>query len=71
MGPDLAFTGFGRDAIHSWMDTSEMDTSDFAAFAAAIFDTLADAAKHAGHPRLALGLRLTAHAVRWGLPLLM
>jgi hypothetical protein len=46
-----------------------MKAPDFAAFA--ILDTLLDAAKHAGRPRLALGLRLTAHAVRWGLPLLM
>jgi hypothetical protein len=48
-----------------------METSDFAALAAAILDTLAAAAKHAGLPRLALGLRLVARAVRSGVPLLI
>jgi hypothetical protein len=47
-----------------------MEHTTFADFAAAL-DILANTAQHAGWHRLALGLRLTAHAMRWGLPLLM
>jgi hypothetical protein len=48
-----------------------MEHTTLAAFAAAILDTLADAAQRAGWLRLALGFRLAALAVRWGVPLLM
>jgi hypothetical protein len=48
-----------------------MEHSTFADFVAAALALLARIAQRAGWHRLALGFRIAAFAVRWGLPLLM